>query len=201
MKGLVKVFKNGIFFENPTFIQLLGMCPTLAITTSLKTGLGMGLSATAVLVASNIAISLLRKIIPAKVRIASYIVIIAGFVTLVDMLLQAFIPSLADSLGIYIPLIVVNCIILARAEAFASQNPVLPSVVDGLSMGLGFTGALCIISSVREILGAGTLWGISLFGEGAQPALIMVLTPGGFLTLGLLIGLINLIISKKENKA
>lgn len=197
----ISVIKNGLLTENPTFVQLLGMCPTLAVTTSLQNGLGMGLSATAVLMASNLLISLLRKIIPDKVRIAAYIVIIAAFVTIIDMCLNAYLPDLATSLGIFIPLIVVNCIILARAEAFASKNPPLKSLADGLGMGLGFTGALCIISAVREFLGAGTLWGIKIYGDVIQPASIITLAPGGFIVLGILIGTINLVTSKiKEEK-
>ncbi|MBQ2664779.1 MAG: electron transport complex subunit E [Clostridia bacterium] len=190
-KSLKSVFMNGIITENPTFMQLLGMCPTLAVTTSLQNGLGMGLSATAVLICSNLLISLLRKIIPDKVRIAAYIVIIAAFVTVIDMSLQAFLPDLATSLGVFIPLIVVNCIILARAEAFASKNPPLQSAVDGLGMGLGFTLALCIISSIREILGAGSIWGIQLYGGAIQPATILIMAPGGFIVLGLLVGAVN----------
>lgn len=194
----MSVFKNGLIYENPTFVQLLGMCPTLAVTTSLQNGLGMGLSATAVLVASNLLISLLRKIIPDKVRIAAYIVIIAAFVTIIEMCLNAYLPSLADSLGIFIPLIVVNCIILARAESFASKNTPIKSVFDGLGMGLGFTAALCIISTVREFFGAGSIWGIQLYGEVITPASIVTLAPGGFIVLGLLIGIINTIVSKKK---
>ena len=195
------VLKNGLLKENPTFVQLLGMCPTLAVTTSLQNGLGMGLSATAVLMASNLLISLLRKIIPDKVRIAAYIVIIAAFVTIIDMCLNAYLPDLATSLGIFIPLIVVNCIILARAEAFASKNPPLKSLADGLGMGLGFTGALCIISAVREFFGAGTLWGIKIYGDMIEPASIIALAPGGFIVLGILIGTINAITNKiKEEK-
>ncbi len=200
-KTAMSVFKNGLFTENPTFMQLLGMCPTLAVTTSLQNGLGMGLSATAVLICSNLLISLLRKIIPDKVRIAAYIVIIAAFVTVIDMSLQAFMPDLASSLGLFIPLIVVNCIILARAEAFASKNGPLHSAVDGLGMGLGFTGALCIISAIREILGAGTIWGITLYGTHVQPATIMIMAPGGFIVLGLLIGTINFIVKKTKKGA
>ena len=149
---LSSVLLNGIVFENPVFVQLLGMCPTLATSSSVKNALGMGLSATAVLICSNLAISALRKLIPDKVRIAAYIIVIAGFVTAVDLLLQAFFPELSKSLGVFIPLIVVNCIILARAEAFASKNRVLPSAVDGLGMGLGFTLALLLLGSIREIL-------------------------------------------------
>lgn len=197
----LSIIKNGILTENPTFVQLLGMCPTLAVTTSLQNGLGMGLSATAVLMASNLLISLLRKIIPDKVRIAAYIVIIAAFVTIIDMCLNAYLPELATSLGIFIPLIVVNCIILARAEAFASKNPPLKSLADGLGMGLGFTCALCIISTVREFLGAGTIWGIKIYSNIIEPASIITLAPGGFIVLGILIGCINAITNKiKEEK-
>lgn len=197
-KTIGSVFKNGIITENPTFMQLLGMCPTLAVTTSLQNGLGMGLSATAVLVCSNVIISMLRKIIPDKVRIAAYIVIIAAFVTVIDMSLQAFLPDLASSLGVFIPLIVVNCIILARAEAFASQNGPILSAVDGIGMGLGFTLALCIISAIREILGAGSIWGITLYGEVVKPAVIMIMAPGGFIVLGIIVGVINFIIRKTK---
>lgn len=197
-KSLKSVFMNGIITENPTFMQLLGMCPTLAVTTSLQNGLGMGLSATAVLICSNLLISLLRKIIPDKVRIAAYIVIIAAFVTVIDMSLQAFLPDLATSLGVFIPLIVVNCIILARAEAFASKNPPLQSAVDGLGMGLGFTLALCIISSIREILGAGSIWGIQLYGGAIEPATILIMAPGGFIVLGLLVGAVNYFLKKAK---
>lgn len=197
---VTEIFKNGILKENPTFVQLLGMCPTLAVTTSLKNGLGMGLSATAVLIASNVIISLLRKLIPDKIRIAAYIVVIATAVTLIEMVLNAYVPDLAESLGIFIPLIVVNCIILARAESFASKNSVGKSAVDGLGMGLGFTGALCIISAVREILGAGTIWGIQLYGEVIQPASIITLAPGGFIVLGIIVGTINAITSKAGGK-
>jgi electron transport complex protein RnfE len=197
-KSAARVFLNGLINENPTFVQLLGMCPTLAVTTSLQNGLGMGLSATVVLICSNFLISLLRKIIPQKVRIASYIVIIAAFVTLIQMCLNAFLPDLASSLGLFIPLIVVNCIILARAESFASKNNPFLSAVDGLGMGLGFTGALCIISAIREILGAGTIFGITLYGEVIKPATIMIMAPGGFIVLGIIIGVINFIVSKKK---
>ncbi len=193
-----KTFFNGILNENPTFVLMLGMCPTLAVTTSALNGLGMGASTMIVLIFSNMFISLLRKFIPDKVRIAAYIVIIASFVTIVEMLLKAYALSISNSLGIYIPLIVVNCIILGRAEAFASKNYVLSSVLDGLGMGLGFTGALTIIGSIREILGAGSLFGISLFGSSFQPVSIMILPPGAFLTLGLILMTINIIKDKKE---
>lgn len=193
---MIKTFKNGLINENPTFVQLLGMCPTLAVTTSLKNGIGMGLSVTFVLVLSNMIISLLRKAIPKKIRIAAYVVIIATFVTVVDLVLKAYIPSLSKSLGLFIPLIVVNCIILARAEAFASKNTVLKSMADGLGMGIGFTVALAIISAVREILGNGTILDIPL--GISNPAIIMILPPGGFLTLGLILGIINVIKAGKE---
>lgn len=194
------VFFNGLIKENPTFVQLLGMCPTLAVTTSLKNGIGMGLSAAAVLVASNVIISLLRKLIPQKVRIAAYIVIIAAFVTMIQMMLEAFLPDLSSSLGIFIPLIVVNCIILARAEAFASKNSVLHSAADGLGIGLGFTAALCLISSVREILGAGTIFDIQLYGGNIKPMSIITLAPGGFIVLGMLVAAVNFIMRRREDK-
>lgn len=196
----ISIFLNGLIKENPTFVQLLGMCPTLAVTTGLKNGLGMGLSATAVLIASNALISLLRKVIPEKVRIAAYIVIIAAFVTIIEMCLNAFLPDLSAQLGIFIPLIVVNCIILARAESFASKNTVAASAADGLGMGLGFTGALCIISSVREFIGFGTLWDIPIYGKTIAPASIIAMPPGGFLVLGCLIALINYIASRRKNE-
>ena len=191
------ILANGILFENPTFVQLLGMCPTLAVTTTLQNGFGMGLSATAVLIMSNILVSALRKIIPDKVRIAAYVVIIATFVTIVQMVLQAFVPSLYASLGLFIPLIVVNCIILARAEAFASKNTVVKSALDGLGMGLGFTLALCIISAVREILGQGTIWGLPVIVKPLEPAAIIGMPPGGFIVLGILIATINFIVKKR----
>lgn len=195
---MLKTLKNGIIDENPTFVQLLGMCPTLAVTTSLSNGIGMGLSVTFVLTLSNMLVSLLRKIIPQKIRIAAYVVIIATFVTIVDMLLKAYFPALSKSLGLFIPLIVVNCIILARAEAFASKNGVIKSAVDGIGMGLGFTMALSIISAIREILGNGTIMGMSV--GITNPAVIMILPPGGFLTLGLLLGLINVIKNRKGER-
>lgn len=189
--NFAKEFSKGILKENPTFSLLLGMCPTLAVTTAAVNGLGMGLATTVVLLASNVIISLIRNIVPAKIRIPIYIVVIASFVTIVDLSMAAFVPSLHKVLGLFIPLIVVNCIILQRAESFASKNGLLDSAADGLGMGLGFTGALVILGSIREILGAGTWFGLSLFGSGFQPMLIMILAPGAFLTLGLLIGLLN----------
>lgn len=191
------ILSNGILFENPTLVQLLGMCPTLAVTTTLQNGFGMGLSATAVLIMSNILVSALRKIIPDKVRIAAYVVIIATFVTIVQMVLQAFVPSLYASLGIFIPLIVVNCIILARAEAFASKNTVGKAALDGLGMGLGFTAALCIISLVREVLGQGTIWGLPVVVKPLEPAAIIGMPPGGFIVLGIIIATINAIVKKR----
>ncbi len=196
-----KILLNGIFKENPTFVLFLGMCPTLAVTTSAFNGVGMGLSTMIVLVFANIFISLLRKFIPDKVRIAAYVVVIAAFVTIIEMLLKAYAQSVSQSLGIYIPLIVVNCIILGRAEAFASKNNVLKSAVDGVGMGLGFTGALFIIGTIREILGAGTFFGISLFGDAFQPVTIMILPPGAFITLGLVVMVINIIKQKRKRGA
>ena len=193
-----KIFLNGLIFENPTFVQLLGMCPTLATTTSVKNGVGMGPSATAVLVLSNILISLLRKVIPEKVRIAAYIVIIAAFVTIVKMCLDAYVPEIAEQLGIFIPLIVVNCIILARAEAFASKNGVVSSMLDGLGMGLGFTCALTIISTVREFFGSGSILGIQIYGKTISPMAIIGMPPGGFIVLGMLIALINYLVSRRK---
>ncbi len=182
---------NGIIKENPIFVQLLGMCPTLAVTTSAINGIGMGLATTAVLASSNVAIALLRKFIPAQVRIPAFVVVISTFVTVVGMLMEAFLPALFSSLGLFIPLIVVNCIILARAEAFASKNGVGDSLLDGIGMGLGFTLALVILGSVRELIGNGSLFGAALLGANYQPALIMILPPGGFLALGLLLALYN----------
>jgi len=192
-----KILKNGIIDENPTFRLVLGMCPTLAVTTSVSNALGMGAAATFVLIGSNVVIALLRNFIPQKVRIPAYVVIIAAFVTIVQLLMKAFLPALDKSLGLFIPLIVVNCIILGRAEAFASKNQVWPSALDGLGMGLGFTLALTLISTVREIIGNGSFLGIDLFGPGYDPMLIMILAPGGFITLGLLLGAINKLMKKK----
>ncbi len=197
----MKTFINGLLTENPTFVLFLGMCPTLAVTTGVINAIGMGLSTTAVLICSNIVISLLRNFIPDKIRIAGYIVIIAGFVTIVQMLMNAYVPSLSSSLGIYIPLIVVNCIILGRAESFANKNSVGKSAIDGIGMGLGFTCSLTLIAAVREILGAGTFAGVSLFGSGFQPVSIMILPPGAFLTLGCLLAVINIIAGRKKKAA
>lgn len=192
MSKLMSGLKRGIIEENPTFVQVLGMCPTLATTTSAINGLGMGLSVTAVLICSNLAISALRKVIPNKIRIPAYIIIIATFVTVVDLLLQAFFyDSLYQALGLYIPLIVVNCIILGRAEAFASKNDPISSLFDGLGMGLGFTLALTVLGIIREILGSGSLFGIQVLPDAVTPAVIMIMAPGGFIVLGILLALFN----------
>ena len=190
---------DGILYNNPTFVQLIGMCPTLATTTSLINGFGMGLSVTAVLVGSNAVISLIKKLVPSKIRIASYVVVISGFVTLIEMLLKAYVPALADALGVFIPLIVVNCLILARAEAFASKNAVLPSVMDGFGMGLGFTLALSVLGAIREILGSGSICGFKFLPSNYN-ILIFVLPAGAFITLGVLLGIINAVRLKKEEK-
>lgn len=182
---------NGLVFENPTFVLMLGMCPTLAITTVASNGVGMGLATTFVLVCSNLFISLLRNVIPEKVRIPSFIVIIASFVTMLEMLMKAYLPDLSASLGMYIPLIVVNCIILARAEAFAFKNPVLPSVMDGLGMGLGFTIAITLLAAIRELFGSGTVFGLQVMTEAFEPIGILTLPAGGFITLGILLIVVN----------
>ncbi|MBQ3764624.1 MAG: electron transport complex subunit E [Synergistaceae bacterium] len=181
-RGSFRIITNGILAENPTFVQCIGLCPTLAVTTSVANGLGMGIAATFVLIASNAVISLLRKIVPDEVRIPIFIVVIAGFVTVIEFLMKGFAPELNKSLGIFIPLIVVNCIILARAEAFASKNGVFASALDGVGMGLGFTVALMILGSFREILGAGTWFGNPVVSF--EPAMLVVLAPGGFIVLG-----------------
>ncbi|MBR5322140.1 MAG: electron transport complex subunit E [Clostridia bacterium] len=193
---ILEQFKDGIITNNPTFVQLLGTCPALATTTSASNALGMGISVILVLMCSNMFISLLRKFIPNQIRIASYIVIISGFVSALELLIKAFLPSLSNSLGLFIPLIVVNCIILARAEAFASKNKVLPSIVDGLAMGAGFTLALVILGAIREIIGAGTIFGISVFGDWFEPAVLFILPPGAFITLGFVIALVQKIRSR-----
>ena len=200
MSKALHAIKNGIIDENPTFIQVIGTCPTLAVTTSAINGIGMGLSTMAVLVCSNLFISLLRKIIPDTVRIPCFIVVIASFVTIVQLLLTAFLPSLNESLGLYIPLIVVNCIILGRAEAFASKNGPIVSFCDGIGNGLGFTMALCFIGLVREFLGAGTLFGVTILPEAFPKTLIMIMAPGAFLTYGTLLAIFNRIISKMKVK-
>ena len=195
-----KIISNGIVNENPIFVQVLGMCPTLAVTTSAVNGLGMGLATTAVLAMSNIAISLLRKLIPSKIRIPAFVVVIATFVTIVGMLLKAYSPALDKSLGLFIPLIVVNCIILARAESFASKNNAIKAAADGLGMGLGFALSLTILGTIREILGAGSIFGVSLLGEAFKPAIIMILPPGAFLALGLMLAVFQKVKSSKKDK-
>lgn len=182
---------NGLVKENPTFVLMLGMCPTLAVTTSATNGIGMGLSTTAVLIMSNMLISMLRKIIPDSVRMPAFIVVVASFVTIVDFLLEGFVPSLYDSLGLYIPLIVVNCIILGRAESYASKNPVLPSIFDGIGMGLGFTVGLTCIGIVRELIGAGQIFGFQVMPDAYEPFTIFILSPGAFFVLACLVALQN----------
>ena len=186
---------KGIIKENPTFVLILGMCPTLGTTTSAINGLGMGVATMAVLILSNIFIAMIKNLIPDKVRIPAFIVVIASFVTVVDMLMQAYVPSLYASLGVFIPLIVVNCIILGRAEAFASKNGILDSALDGVGVGLGFTLSLTIIGAVREVLGSGSLFGLSL-GVGDYMPLVFVLAPGAFLVLGFLMALFNKFLKK-----
>jgi len=191
------IVKNGIVKENPVFIQFLGMCPVLAVTGTATNGLGMGLATTAVLLGSNTVIALMKNFIPTKIRIPSFIVVIATFVTMIGMIMNAYLPDLFNALGIFIPLIVVNCLILGRAESFASKNPTGSSVVDGISMGLGFTLALVVLGSVRELLGSGSIFGMELLGE-AYPAMgIMIQPPGAFLALGLLTALFNVVILKR----
>ena len=198
--SLMKEFSKGIIRENPVLRLVLGTCPTLAVTTSAFNGLGMGLAATVVLLGSNIVISLLRKIIPDKVRIPAFITIIAAFVTIVQMLTQAFLPSINESLGIFLPLIVVNCIILGRAEMFASKNGVLPSIFDALGMGVGFTLALLLMGSIREIIGAGTIFGITLTANLIEPMLVMTMAPGGFFVFGILVACANKLAVKSGKK-
>ena len=200
LKKLILQLKGGIIDQNPTFVQVLGMCPTLATTTSLINALGMGLATMAVLAFSNLFISLLRKFIPKQVRIAAFIVIISGFVTAVEMLMKAYFTDLYQSLGVFISLIVVNCIILARAEAFASKNTPLPSFIDGIAMGLGFTCALSLLGAIRELIGAGTIGGISIFGDSFQPAQMFIMPAGAFITLGCLIALVQKLKSMADSK-
>ena len=192
---------NGLVKENPTFVLMLGMCPTLAVTTSAINGVGMGLSTTVVLIMSNMLISMLRKIIPDSVRMPAFIVIVASFVTIVQFLMEGFVPSLYDSLGLYIPLIVVNCIILGRAESYASKNPVVPSIFDGLGMGLGFTLGLTLIGLFRELLGAGQIFGAQVLSlSWFTPITIFVMAPGAFLVLACLVAIMNIVRAKMEAK-
>lgn len=194
--GLFENFTKGLWNENPLFRLLLGMCPALAVTTSAINGLGMGIATLFVLFFSNLTISLFRHLIPSKVRIPSFIVIIASFVTMIDLFMEGFFFDLHRALGLFIPLIVVNCIILGRAEAFASRNPISHSLIDALGMGLGFTISLTILGSIREIIGMGTIFGITVFGEGYLPFIVMILPPGAFISLGLLLGIMNRIEAK-----
>jgi electron transport complex protein RnfE len=196
----LSVFINGLINENPTFRLLLGMCPSLAVTTMAKNAIGMGIAATFVLVGSNLVISLIRKIVPDKVRIPVFITVIAGFVSIVEMILKAFLPEIDAQLGIYIPLIVVNCIILARAEMFAQKNGPVSSTIDGLGMGLGFMWALLVIGSVREILGSGTWMDIPFTKDLFDPATIFINPPGAFIVLGMLLALFNKIMNMKKNR-
>lgn len=191
---------NGIIKENPVLRLVLGTCPTLAITTAAINGIGMGVAATIVLLGSNLVISLLRNIIPSKVRIPAYITIIAGFVTIVQMLVKAFLPAIDAALGIYLPLIVVNCIILGRAEMFASKNPVLPSVLDAIGMGIGFTATLTLMGAIRELIGAGTLFGFTVTANFISPMVVMLLPPGGFFVFGVLVALSNKLAEKAGKK-
>jgi electron transport complex protein RnfE len=189
--GNLKYFTNGLIKENPTFIIVLGTCPTLAVTTAAINGLGMGAATTFVLVFSNLFIALLKNFIPDKVRIAAFIIVIATFVTIVDLVMKAYTPGLYNALGIFIPLIVVNCIILGRAEAFAQKNNVYPAILDGLGMGLGFTLAITLLASIREILGNGSIFNFRLLGENAATILVFILPPGAFVTYGVLIAIFN----------
>ena len=190
----LKIVANGLLTENPTFVQCIGLCPTLAVTTSVANGVGMGIAATFVLIASNAVISMLRKMVPDEVRIPIFIVVIAGFVTVIQFLMEGFAPELNKSLGIFIPLIVVNCIILARAEAFASKNGVIASALDGVGMGLGFTCALTFLGAIREVIGSGTLLGTQVVSF--DPILLVVLAPGGFIVLGCCMGAFRAIQAK-----
>ena len=197
MKELRKIFMNGIINGNPTFRMVLGMCPTLAITTAVSNGIGMGLATTVVLVCSNLFISLLRKAIPDEIRIPAFIVVIATFVTIVQLVIKAFLPALDAALGMFIPLIVVNCIIFGRAEAFACKNKPMAAIADGLGMGLGFTCAITLICAVRELFGAGTLLGVQVMPAGYMPMDLLVKPAGGFIVLGLMMALMNKLLPKK----
>jgi electron transport complex protein RnfE len=200
MKAIWERLYNGIIKENPTFVLMLGMCPTLAVTTSAKNGLGMGVATMAVLIMSNLIISLLRKVVPNGVRVPVYIIIIASFVTIVEMLMHAYVTALYDSLGIFIPLIVVNCIIFGRAESYASKNNAILSIFDGIGTGLGFTIALTIIGIVRELLGAGTIFGVKVTPESFEPISIFVMAPGAFFVLAILCAIQNKLKLKGANR-
>ncbi len=199
--GKMSVLTKGIIRENPVLRLVLGTCPTLAVTTAAINGIGMGVAATLVLIGSNIAISLLRKVIPDKVRIPAYITIIAAFVTIIQMLVKAYLPSIDSALGIFLPLIVVNCIILARAEMFASKNPVLPSILDAVGMGIGFTAALTLMGMIRELIGAGTLFGMPIIQGVIDPMIVFILPPGGFFVFGMLVAISNKLATKMGKSA
>jgi len=201
MARLWKNFVNGLWNENPTFRIMIGLCPVLAVTTKAINGIGMGLATTFVLVCSSALVSLLRKVIPDKVRIPAYIIVIATFVTIVDLFMNAYLPDLHQVLGLFIPLIVVNCIVLGRAEAFASKNSLVSSVFDGLGMGLGFTWALTVLGAVREILGSGSLFDKQFLAEGATTIGVMSLPPGAFITLGILMAFMNMIAARHKKRA
>lgn len=195
-----KEFTKGLLIENPVFVLLLGMCSALAVSNTVSNAIGMGVAFTIVLILSNIVISAIRRIVPNDIRIPVFIVVMAGFVTIIELLIKAYFPALDRSLGIFIPLIVVNCILLGRAEAFASKNGIMASLLDGLGMGAGYTIALTVLALFREIIGAGTVFGIPLFGANYQPALIMILPPGAFITLGLVLAYLNYNQEKKASK-
>ncbi len=197
----MKEFTKGLIRENPNLVMLLGMCPTLAVTTMAQNGLGMGLATTFVLVCSNLVVSLLKKVIPDSVRLPCFIVIIAGFVTFVSLMLDSFLPELSDSLGVFLSLITVNCIILGRAEMFASRNKVLPSILDGLGMGLGFTMSLIVVGSIRELLGTGRIFGFNITTDFVEPMTVFILPAGGFFTLGCIIAMIGAVTRKKPKKS
>ena len=198
--SVLNEFSKGLYKQNPVFKQALGLCPVLAVSNSIESGLGMGLAATFVLIMSNVIVSMLRKIVPAKIRIPIYIVVIATFVTIVDLAMAGFLPALHKSLGIFVPLIVVNCIILGRAEAFAGKNNVFLSFFDGLGMGIGFTFALVLLGTIREFLGNGTLLGIPMTGAAFEPVLIMILPPGAFLTIGFVLAFFNWLENRKAQQ-
>lgn len=201
MTRIWKSFLNGLWDENPTFRILIGLCPTLAVTTSAINGFSMGLATTFVILCSSVLISILRSVIPSKVRIPAYIILIATFVTIVDLSMNAYLPDLHKSLGLFLPLIVVNCLVLGRAEAFASKNPVVASAADGLGMGLGFTWALTVLGAIRELFAAGSVFGFQLLGEGVTTIGIFALPPGAFITLGILIAIMNMIGVRLKNRA
>lgn len=196
-----KTLVNGLWNGNPTFRLLIGLCPVLAVTTRAVNGIGMGLATTFVIVCSSVLISLLRKVIPDKVRIPAYIIVIATFVTIVDLVMNAYLPDLHQVLGLFIPLIVVNCIVLGRAEAFASKNGVFASMLDGIGMGSGFTWALTVIGAIRELLGSGTIFGLKVVADGATTIGVMSLPPGAFITLGILMGIMNMISARQKKRA